>query len=207
MINVAFAYSIVDKNAFSLQEIRNKLMANDGGFQQNLVRYLEGCQRGEFLTGTMDFVKSKIPIDIEGQTKGIHAILYNDTPEIIGKSYQDPTQTLPEDPPSSCESNEHIDCNACQASNRWWIAFDHTVDDILLRSNVHKCSSLNPDSKKIKAKGCLDGNGICKARFPHPIVAETTVDHNDGHVNIKKLESMLNTISPCITYFLDATLM
>ena len=147
----------------------------------------------------MDFVKTKVPIDIENQTKGIHTILHNNSPDLIKNLYQDPTQTLPE-PPKSCEPNEHINCNACQPLHHWWMTFCNVVDDILLRSNVHKCSSSDPDSKVSKAKGCLNQNGICKARFPRPIVAETTVNCKDGYINIKKLESMLNTITPCLTY-------
>ena len=188
------------KNALSPQEIRNKLMSNDSEFQQNLIRYLEGCQKGEFITGTMDYVKSKLPIDIENQTKGIHTIRSNSLRGVTGHLYQDPTQTLPQVPPKSCGSIEHINCNACQSLHNWWLTFSDTVDDILLRSNVHKCSSSDLDSKKFKAKGCLNQNGICKARFPRAIVSETTINSEDGYVNLKKLEPMLNTISPCITY-------
>src|ERR1700679_1282323 len=63
------------KNALSPQEIRNKLMNKDGEFQQNLIQYLEGCQKGEFLTGSMEYVKSKVPTDTrETHSKGIHTI-------------------------------------------------------------------------------------------------------------------------------------
>jgi hypothetical protein len=40
-------------------------MDKDDEFQQNLIHYLEGCQKGEFLIGTMEHVKKKIPIDME----------------------------------------------------------------------------------------------------------------------------------------------
>jgi hypothetical protein len=40
-------------------------MTKDDKFQQNLIHYLEGCQKKEFLTGTMEYVKEKIPIDIK----------------------------------------------------------------------------------------------------------------------------------------------
>jgi hypothetical protein len=83
-------------------------MKEDGNFQQSLIQYLEVCQKGEFLTGTLKYVKAKIPIDIENQTKGIHTILKNKIPNLTKKSYKDPTQTLPEKPPKSCESNEYI---------------------------------------------------------------------------------------------------
>ena len=190
------------RNALSPQEIRDKLMNNDGEFQKNLIQYLEGCQKGEFLTGTMEYVKSKIPINIENRSKGIHTIVGDDLPQFIDKLYQDPTQTLPEKPPEKCEPIEHTNCNKCQTLTHWWLRFYSIVDDVLLRSNVHRCSYSDPENSKFKAKGCLNKDGICKARFPRPIVPETTVNLEDGYINIKKAESMLNTISPCITYLL-----
>jgi hypothetical protein len=74
------------------------------------------------------------------------------------------------------------------------------VDDILLRSNVHTCSFLNLEKSRFKAKGCLKKDGICKACFPHPIVPQTTINFKDGYITLKKSESMLNTITTCITY-------
>lgn len=188
------------KNAPSPQEIRDKLMNNDSEFQQNLIKYLEGCQKGEFPTGTMEYVKSKIPIDVENKSKGVHTVFHNNLNQSVDKSYKDPTQTLPENPPERCKTIKHTSCNYCELLTSWWNQFNDTVDDILLRSNVHKCSSSDPNNSKFKAKGCLNKDGICKARFPHPIVPETTINYEDGYINLKKLEAMLNTISPCITY-------
>jgi hypothetical protein len=188
------------KNALSPQEIRSRLMNNDGDFQQKLIQYLEGCQKGEFLTGPMEYVKSKIPIDIVNRSEGIHAILQKHSPHLNDESYQDPTLILPVKPPASCESNEHLNYEAHSLLSSWWSKFNETVDDILLRSNVHRCSFSDPEKQKFKAKGCLNKDGICKARFPRPLVPETTVNFDDGYINLKKLESMLNTISPCITY-------
>jgi hypothetical protein len=74
------------------------------------------------------------------------------------------------------------------------------VDDILLRSNVHTCSFSDLEKSRFKAKGCLNKDGICKAHFPHPIVPQITVNLEDGCITLKKSESMLNTITPCITY-------
>ena len=116
-------------------------MNEDGEFQRSLIQYLEGCQKGEFLTGSMEYVKSKVPTDLENKTKGIHSVFQNESPQTVGKPYQDPTQTLPEKPPISCVSNKHTSCDACQLLSQWWLNFYGTVDDILLRSNVHKCSS------------------------------------------------------------------
>ena len=188
------------KSALSPQEIRDKLMNEDGEFQQNLIKYLEGCQKGEFITGTMEYVKAKIPVNVDNHTKGIHSIFNKDLSQSTIKLYQDPTQTLPDEPPNSCTSSEHIHCSACPSSTRWWQKFYDTVDDILLRSNVHSCSSSDPSKPKFKPKGCLNKDGVCKARFPRLIVPETTVNLEDGYITMKKMESMLNTITPCVTY-------
>jgi hypothetical protein len=40
-------------------------MDKDDKFQQNLIHYLEGCQKEKFLTGTMEYVKKKILIDMK----------------------------------------------------------------------------------------------------------------------------------------------
>ena len=56
-------------NALSPQDIRDRLMNKDDEFQKSLIKYLEGCQKGEFLTGSMEYVKSKVPIDAEVQSK------------------------------------------------------------------------------------------------------------------------------------------
>jgi hypothetical protein len=188
------------KNALSPQEIRDKLMNNDGQFQQKLIQYLEGCQKGEFITGSMEYVKSKVPVELETQSKGIHKIFQNDSFQSKKGLHQDPTQTLPVGPPIPHELHKVTDDHASQTLSQWWMKFNDTVDDILLRSNVHKCSGSVPENSNFKAKGCLNKDGICKARFPRPIVPETIVNFEDGYINMKKKESMLNTISPCVTY-------
>jgi hypothetical protein len=92
-------------------------------------------------------------------------------------------------------------CNDChQSLTHWWSKFSNTVDDILLRSNVHTCSLLDLEKSRFKVKGCLNKDSICKARFPHLIVPQSTFNFEDGYITLKKSESMLNTITPCITY-------
>ncbi|KAJ7123845.1 hypothetical protein C8R43DRAFT_1147864, partial [Mycena crocata] len=49
-------------------------------------------------------------------------------------------------------------------------------------------------------RGCLNKMGVCKARFPREIFETSHVD-KDGHLNIKKREAQLNTISKVVTYF------
>jgi hypothetical protein len=49
--------------------------------------------------------------------------------------------------------------------------------------------------------GCLNNKwGKCKARFPRPIFKQTEVEPETGALNMKKLEPMINTITPLVTY-------
>ncbi|KAJ7843728.1 hypothetical protein B0H13DRAFT_1472248, partial [Mycena leptocephala] len=113
-------------------------------------------------------------------------------------------------------------CQNCQRLAEWWKNYEQEVDDLLLRSNVHKCRETIRDKedeaakkdwrglKKLKYKsrthtyyerrGCLSKTGVCKSRFTRPIFETTHVDE-DGHINIKKSEPQLNTFSRALTYF------
>jgi len=56
--------------------------------------------------------------------------------------------------------------------------FQNTVDDLILRSNVHKCrNSIPADEKKQKKerRGCINKHGNCKARFPKQTFEKTEV--------------------------------
>ena len=202
------------KNAISPQEIRNRLINKDSAFQRDLITYLESVHRGEFITGTMQDLKEKIP-RFQESNAGIHSMLINeDLPINTQISYEDPTLTMPDPVPLSCgvcEDQEKF-CNLCIMNQDWWDRFKLTVDDIILRSNVHRCTTgvdITPKQNKKKSesasqknvpKGCLDQYGNCKARFPRNIYEETIVDSNDGHIFMKKLESMLNTFTPVLSY-------
>jgi hypothetical protein len=51
--------------------------------------------------------------------------------------------------------------------------------------------------------GCLSNKwGKCKAHFPHKTFEHTEVDMNNGALNIKKGESMLNTVTAEVTYLI-----
>jgi hypothetical protein len=96
------------------------------------VEYLESVHVGEFMTGTMDEVKEQVDENMKA------------------KEYKDPTQTLPDAPPEStnCDCNK---CENCENTASWWEIFKNTVDDLILRSNVHKCrTSIPADEKKQK---------------------------------------------------------
>jgi len=112
------------KRCLTPQEIRDRILDPNSNFQVKLVQYLESVHVGEFLTGTIDQVKAKVDQESRSDT------------------YKDPTQTLPDIPPPSCDCNHDSskDCNDCTKLSTWWDKFMMTVDDLILRSNVHNCS-------------------------------------------------------------------
>ncbi|KAJ7149839.1 hypothetical protein C8R43DRAFT_844319, partial [Mycena crocata] len=166
------------KNALTPQEIRDRLMRKDSVFQKKLVAYLESAHQGEFTHGTLEDVRARVKTDLHPSPEEEDAQ--------SGPTYQVPTQTLPSVPPPMC-SEEHGDeyCEKCLALSEWWVKYEHEVDDLILRSNVHQCR---------------ESTGICKARFPRDLFENTHVD-KDGHVNIRKKEAYVNTISRVVTYF------
>ncbi|THU94617.1 hypothetical protein K435DRAFT_668099, partial [Dendrothele bispora CBS 962.96] len=209
-------------SALSPQEIRDKLMSQESEFQKALIDYLETTHRGEFLTGDLAQVRVRVPNAPRKFGSGIHEIIENNDDMLYVPGYKDPTQTLPEIPPPLCKS-ESIECTnnhcpECVQSIQWWGKYEETVDDILLRSNMHTCKPMYNDDTVIKStdtasqsavkrsayRGCQNREGECVKRFPRDIVSESAVDPDDGHLDIKKLEPMMNTITPELTYAIRA---
>ncbi|KAJ7697001.1 hypothetical protein B0H17DRAFT_928751, partial [Mycena rosella] len=154
------------KGALSPQEIREKMLAADGEFQKEMIAYLESCHVGEFLTGTMAEVKAKVPYHT--------------------KNRRNPTQVLPKPPPPLCLDCTKELCTNCGNLKNWWTEYEETVDDLILRSNVHTC--------------CLRKDKTCSARFPRDVYMKTEVDPADGSINVKKQEFMINCVTPDVTY-------
>ncbi|KAJ6489137.1 hypothetical protein C8R45DRAFT_786948, partial [Mycena sanguinolenta] len=176
------------KNALSPQEVRDKIMDPDGVFQKAMITYLESCQVDEFLTGTMADVRAKVPFVKRSQ--GIHEVEEPVPAVTVPPSYKDPTQILPSIPPPLCAEDCHLDsCSTCVAVDNWWGQYEDMVDDLFLRTNVHRCITPHAD-------------GTCSARFPRDIHLNTEVDPNDGALSMKQLEPMLNTMSPLLTFSL-----
>ena len=224
------------KGAMSPQKIRERLMSHDSQFEEALKRYLEAAHTGEFMTGSMDDVREdsalradagkavlqESPVDENGipplpnKSEKISERHSNEETTQVLPKYEDPTQTLPSPPPGNCscehdDDTDSLDCQRCEECDTWWGAFRATVDDLLLRSNIHTCrEGRTPRSAKTASerkksnvvKGCLNKDGICMARFPRELVEETYVDHSDGHIVMKKRERMMNTFSYALTYLL-----
>jgi len=145
------------KGNLNPEDMRARILSENSVWCQKVIDWLEHCHVGDFVTG-------------------MHA----DVSERIGKSkedanYVDLTMTLLVPPPDSCKKHAggEVDdrCRGCTASLEWSKIYNDTVDDLLLRSNVHSCNrGTKKDGTRKKNKayaGCMDNKwGKCKARFP-----------------------------------------
>ncbi|KAF9455717.1 hypothetical protein BDZ94DRAFT_1293114 [Collybia nuda] len=172
------------KGALSPQEIRDRILDPTSDFQKKIVEYLESVHIGEFMTGSMQDVKDQVDENQEF------------------KSYKDPTQILPDPPPPMCTQKEcsDDDCSKCKKLDTWWEKFEETVDDIVLRSNVHNCRKNKINDSNFKRPACINKDGKCKARFPRQVYEQTEVDLKTGALNIKKGEAWINTFTPIVAY-------
>jgi hypothetical protein len=195
-------------------------MAEDSAFEKDLIVYLDSCRVGEFLTGTMEEVSSEIPMTKEPtKDMGIHTIMVDSGNDEIDPEYQDPMQTLPEPPPGVvCDKGDDCKCDNCSDLHAWYERFQKVVDDIIFRSNIHKCFGRRDNAAPTDAdspeeprkgrniprmhatgKGCINKDGVCTARFPRETFLATMVDVQTGHINLRKKEKWLNNITPIIT--------
>ena len=162
----------------SPQEMRERILKGNSVWQKKLTDWVESCHTGDFLTGS-----------------------YAEVSESVGKKreeegYIDPTQSFPEAPPKRCATvhskGEEKECESCKITAEWADRYATTVDDLLLRSNVHSCNrGMNKDGtrRKNKASGsCMDNKwNKCKARFPRPTFLKTMIDEL-GTICMKKLK-------------------
>jgi hypothetical protein len=172
--------------SLSPQEIRNRIMDPTSDFQTKMIEYLESVHVGEFLTGSMSDVKENINTDMRRS------------------NYWDPTETLPNPPPPLCNINNHTG-TTCSCLAEWHNEFEHTVDDLIFRSNVHSCrkpSSNKKEPNKTQRPTCQNKDGNCKARFPRSVVNQTEVDPKTGALNMKKKEAWINTLTPALTFII-----
>ncbi|KAF9063030.1 hypothetical protein BDP27DRAFT_1155612, partial [Rhodocollybia butyracea] len=174
------------RGAFSPQEIHDRLLDSNSTFNKNLVSYLESTFSGDFITG------NKIEVEVLSET--IAAL----------EGSELPTHSIPVAVPAACKLHCH-NCRFCKANEHWWIRYQQHTDYILYKSNLHD-HELGL-SRNDKGKGLLgycgkNKYGTCKAQFPRPCFTSTTVDPKSGHINFKKLEPDMNTVSHVLTYLL-----
>ncbi|KAJ3917038.1 hypothetical protein F5877DRAFT_21197, partial [Lentinula edodes] len=175
------------KKSLTPQEIRNHIMDQNSDFNLRLIKYLESIQMGQFMTGPKEQVQA-----------AVSAAQQLD-------SYVSPELTLPIPPPIVCECLVP-DCNACTVYKQWFDAYKFTVDDLLLKSNLHDCFRAFRADGTIKnvdmfQTSCLNNRWKrCKARFPRATRAESTIDPDTGHIDLKKEEAWLNDVCAAFTY-------
>jgi hypothetical protein len=130
------------RGTVSPDEMRHRILDPTSDFRQQLVEYLESVHAGEFLSAEKE--------DVEAYVMDTSAL----------ENYRDPTETLPETPPPPCQRSNCGGCDRCIDLASWWARFRLVVNTLLLKSNVHKCSSnRNKDGTQHKGrafKGCLD---------------------------------------------------
>ncbi|KAJ7143399.1 hypothetical protein C8R43DRAFT_846993, partial [Mycena crocata] len=166
-------------NTLSPQTIRDRIMNPSGTFTRRLIRYLENSHQGEFFRGTKEEVQGHLKVTPETEEE------QNDD-----QIYKSPTQMLPRPPPKMCSiKNCDGDCVDCVKLARWVEMYKDEVDSILMRANIHRHFE----------SGCLTGSGVCRARFPREFVESTRVSE-DGHIDMRHMETMMNTVNSTLTY-------
>ena len=177
------------KGNLTPQEMRELILDPNSDWKNHLISWLESCHLGEFMTGTQDDVLNHVS-----------ELTKND-------SYKNPTETLPHPPPQMCDSahDSESECYKCAELDKWWNYFEHTVDDLVSKSNIHNCErGINKDGSANKTYASCKNNkyGKCKARFPRPTFKSTEIMPESGSLNIKKHEKWINFITPALTYIM-----
>ncbi|KAJ6520773.1 hypothetical protein DFH09DRAFT_1048253, partial [Mycena vulgaris] len=184
------------ENALSPQEIRDRIMGPSSRFRRRLIAYLEDCHKAEYFNGSRDAVITKRKVEpLEPDDDSDDEIYW-------ASEYRPPTQTFAKPPPARCRSSTcPKDCVRCAKNADWWDGYQLQVDDLLVRSNVHThYLSKVPDFKiRRERKGCLTRLGICRARFPRDVFQSSEISP-DGHINVRHIEPMVNTVNPILTY-------
>ncbi|TDL13769.1 hypothetical protein BD410DRAFT_734914, partial [Rickenella mellea] len=164
------------ENSLSPQAIRDCITDGDSVFQRKITEYLESLQCGQFIQGSMETVQNLVES------------------ESNKSSYVNPIDILPTSPPQKCGEKEcESDCSQCKNSVTWWEKFKQTVDELLLKLNVHRC----------RPTSCYKNNQTsCKSRFPRDIFEQSVFDPETGGITLKHKEAQLNTFTYLLTYLL-----
>ncbi|EPQ50222.1 hypothetical protein GLOTRDRAFT_108694 [Gloeophyllum trabeum ATCC 11539] len=108
------------KHVLGVNSDHDGLYGKTSAYYGTMIEYLEGAHKGEFIDQTMEEVKSEVAYDSSHP------------------KYKDPTQTLPDIPPYPCDHSFNHNCQTCHSSQSWWRKSVKTVNDLLLKSNVHR---------------------------------------------------------------------
>jgi hypothetical protein len=91
-----------------------------------------------------------------------------DKNKMHNQNYQDPTQILPEAPPSLCDNDCSDNCDSCKHLGSWWNKFKHEVDDLIYHSNRHNCGKNQSSGEKSYKKDrptCINKYGKLQSQI------------------------------------------
>ncbi|KAJ3532259.1 hypothetical protein NMY22_g7818 [Coprinellus aureogranulatus] len=156
--------------SLSPAEVRKRLLSGNSEFQRDLIAYLESCQIGEFMTGTMLEMDDR---HADRRPKGQR----NRGNEI---DPSDPTQRLPSAPPKvECARRESsCICNDCAAHREWMHRYTY-------RTSTSVGGRVLPRVKEPEST--------------RETFEESTVD-SKGRIQLKKLEPRINTVNDTMVY-------
>ncbi len=168
--------------ALSPQDIRDRIMKSDSKFQLDLVKYLESCHIGQFITGNMNEIAVRTP-RASDDDPNYHSVIPLNPSVDIDPNYKNPTETLPLSPPPRCQAKHTMDqsdispCMDCDRLADWWSQFENTTDNLLYKSNIHTCRQSNPKKTKPKKGETMtkDGETIGTESIPN----DTPEQNND----------------------------
>jgi len=114
---------------------------------------------------------------------------------------------LPDAPPepTECDCNK---CESCENTANWWEILKNTVDDLILRSNVHNVAfqfRLMRKNKRKNEEVASTSMEIVKHDSPDKHLKRLRLNPKTGALNIKKGEKWINTLTPIVTFLQDAT--
>ncbi|KAI0790263.1 hypothetical protein BC629DRAFT_1242344, partial [Irpex lacteus] len=170
------------KGSCSPAQLREKLLGDDADFRSRLIAWLESCHRGDFSTGNMSSVASRVC----ARSRPSSGVATESIPEDdeFEVSPGDPTVRLPTRPPPHRDERSLAD---------WFSNVEHETDEIVFRSNRHS---------PLHNSNCKKGGRDCRARFPRPLQEVTSVDPESGGLLLKKHEQWINTYSVTLSYLL-----
>lgn len=173
------------KGCYSPAKVRECLLANESSFRDRLIAWLEDVHQGEFSTGSLIDVGSRVAANKKNaQIPASSAPLQNE--EELSELYLgDPTAQLPTTSPTGASHDELVS---------WYDGVCRVTDEVVYLSNRHDESH---------NKGCRTARRpTCRARFPRDLYPESTVDPESGALTLKKKEAWINTYSVTLSYLL-----
>lgn len=197
------------KGALAPEEVRDMIKIGQDGFETSLLEYLEACHDGEYATGTHEEVVARHPLRCRDKLFGtINDEVFPQGESLVevqdDSGYRDPTKTLPTPPPSKCITSHHNaeeveSCSDCKLLTDWRAAYNLQTDDLRAKLNRHNCIRRSAASN---AKGCLNSEGVCQARFPKDILHQSSACKDDGFIKLRHIEPWQNRITASLTYVL-----